>query len=46
MNDIIKIVKSWKDSGVSIDGVTETVKDKIKKQKSGFLGALIATSAV
>ena len=33
MNDIIKIVKSLEDSGVLIDGVTETVKDKIKKNK-------------
>ena len=26
MHDIIKIIKSLEDSGVSIDGVTETVK--------------------
>ena len=29
MNDIIKIIKSLEDSGVLIDGVTETVKDEI-----------------
>ena len=46
MNDIIKIIESWKDLGVLIDGVNETVKDKIKKQKSGFVGALLATLAV
>ena len=45
MNDIIKIIKSLEDSGVLIDGVTESVKDKIKKQKSGFLGALLAPLA-
>ena len=30
MNDVIKIIKSLKDSGVLIDGVTETVKYEIK----------------
>ena len=42
MNDIIKVKKSLEDSGVLIDEVTETVKDKIKKQKGWFLGALLA----
>ena len=46
MNDIIKIIKSLEDSGVLIDGVTETVKDKIKKQEGSFLGALLAALAV
>ena len=32
MNDIIKIIKALEDSGVLIDGVTETVKHEIKKQ--------------
>ena len=41
MNDIIKIVKSLEDSGVLIDGITETVKHEIKKQESRFLGALL-----
>ena len=31
VNDIIKIIKLWEDSGVLIDGVTETVKYEIKK---------------
>ena len=38
MNDIVKIIKPLEDSGVLIDGVTETVKKEIKKQ-GGFLGA-------
>ena len=49
MNDMIKIIKSLEDSGVLIDGVTETVKHEIKKQKGRFLGALLsplATSTV
>ena len=33
INDNIKIIKSLEDSGVLIDGITETVKHKIKKQK-------------
>ena len=40
MNDIIKIKKSLEDSGVLIDGVTETV-----KQEGGFLRALFAPVA-
>ena len=37
MNDIIKIIKSLEDSGVVIDGVTETVKHEIKNKKADFL---------
>ena len=40
----IKIIKSLDDSGVLIDGVTETVKYEIKKQGE-FLGALLASLA-
>ena len=45
MNDIIKIIKSLEDSCLLNDGVTQTVKDKIKKQKGAFLTPL-ATSLV
>ena len=45
MNNIIKIIKSLEDSGVLIDGVTQSVKDEIKKQEGGFLGALLAPLA-
>ena len=45
MNDIIKIIESLEDSGVLIDGVTETVKHEIKKQKDRFLGALLVPLA-
>ena len=44
-NDIIKIIKSLEDSNLFIDGITETVKHKIKKQESGFLPALLALLA-
>ena len=33
MNDVIKIIKLLEGSGVLIDGVTETIKDEIKKNK-------------
>ena len=42
MNDSIKITKSLEDSGVPIDGVTETVKHEIKKQEGRFLRAFLA----
>ena len=45
MNDIIKIIKSLEDSGVLIDGVTDTVKHEIKKQEGRFFEALLAPLA-
>ena len=45
MNDIIKITRLLKVSGVVIDGVTETVKHEIKRKEGGFLGALLAALA-
>ena len=44
INDIMKTEKSLEDSGVSIDGLTETVKHK-KTQESRFLGALLVPLA-
>ena len=37
MNVIIKIIKPLEDSGVLINGVTETVKHEIKNKKAEFL---------
>ena len=45
MNNVTEVIYSLEDSGVLIDGVTETVKHEIKKQKGGCLGALLAPSA-
>ena len=42
MNDIIKIVKLFKDSGVVTESINETVKHEIKKQGRKLLGALLA----
>ena len=43
MNDIIEIVQVLKDSNVLMKGVTKTIKNKIKKQKGGFLSMLLGT---
>ena len=41
--NIIKIVKSLKDSGLLLKGVTETVQNEVKQQKGGFLSMLLGT---
>ena len=40
-NDIIKIVKSLEASGLLTKGVSETIKNEVKKQKGGFLNVLL-----
>ena len=45
MDDIIKIVKSYEESGLLINGVSETIKDKAKEQKGGLFGILLSTLA-
>ena len=35
MKNIIKIVKSLKDSGLMLKGVSETTKNEVKKRKGG-----------
>ena len=41
MNDIMKIVKSLEESGSLIKGVSETIKNKAKEHKYGFLSMLL-----
>ena len=41
MNDIMKIIKSLEESALLIKGVNETIKNKTKEQKRGFLGMLL-----
>ena len=41
MNDIMKIIKSLEESALLIKGVSETIKNKTKEQKRGFLGMLL-----
>ena len=43
IEDIIKIVKSLEDSGLLLNGVTETVQNEAKEQKGGFLSMLLGT---
>ena len=43
MEDILKIVKSLEDSGLLLEGVSETMKNEAKEQKGGFLCLLLGT---
>ena len=43
MGDLIKIVKPLEDSGLLLNGVTETVQNEIEEQKGGFLSMLVGT---
>ena len=43
MDDLIKIVKSLEDSGLLLNGVTESVQNEVKEQKGGFLSMLLGT---
>ena len=43
MQDLLKIVKSLEDSGLLLIGITETVKNKVKEQKGGFVSMLLGT---
>ena len=45
MNDIIRIIKLLENLGELTDGVRETVKIDIEKQKGGFLAMLFWTLA-
>ena len=46
MNDIMKIVQALEHSGISLKGVTETIKNETKEQKGGFLSMLLGTLGV
>ena len=43
MNDIMKIVKSLEESGLSIKGVSQIIKIEAKQQKGGFNEMLLDT---
>ena len=43
MKDILKIVKSLEDSGLLLEGVSETIQNEAKEQKGGFLSMLLGT---
>ena len=43
MEDLIKVVKSLEDSGLLLNGVTESVQNEVKEQRGGFLSMLLGT---
>ena len=43
IEDIMKIVKSLEDSNLLLKGVSETIQNKAKEQKGGFLSMLLGT---
>ena len=45
MNNILEIVKSLKDSGLLLKGVSGKIKNEVKEQSGGFLSMLLGTLA-
>ena len=45
MEDLIKVVKSLEDSGLLLNGVTESVQNEVKEQRGRFLSMLLDTLA-
>ena len=43
MNDVMKIVKSFEESGLLIKEVSKAIKNDVKEQKGGFLGISLGT---
>ena len=43
MEEIFKIVRSLKDSGLLLEGVSETNKNEAKEQKGGIFSMLLGT---
>ena len=43
MEDIMKIAKSLEDSGLLLQGVSETIQNEVKEQKGEFFGVLLGT---
>ena len=43
MEDIIKIVKSYEDSGLLLKGASEAIQKETKEQKGAFVSKLLGT---
>ena len=43
IEDIIKILKYLEDSGLLLEGVTQTIQNEVKEQKGGLLSMLLDT---
>ena len=41
MNDIIKIIEAFENSGILLKGVTKTIENETKEQRGGFLNMLL-----
>ena len=41
MKNILNVVKSFENSGLLLEGVSETIKNEAKEQKGGFLSVLL-----
>ena len=44
INHIMKIIKALENSGISLKGVSKTIKNETKEQRGGFLSMLLGTS--
>ena len=45
MKDVIEIVKSLKDCGLLLKGVSETIQNEVEEKKGGFLSMFLGTSS-
>ena len=43
INDIVKIIEAFENSGILLKGVTRTIENETKEQRGGFLGMLLGT---
>ena len=43
MKDMIRIAKSLGDSGLLMEGVSQTIQNEAKERKGGFLSMLLGT---
>ena len=43
MNDIMKIIEAFENSGILLKGVTKTIVNETKEQRGGFLSMLLGT---
>ena len=41
MNDIIKIIEALENSGILLKGISKTIENETKEQRSGFLSMLL-----
>ena len=44
MNDIMKIIEAFENSGILLKGVSKAIENETKAQRGGFLSMLLGTS--